>query len=117
MDREELFNILLSYIGKEVTVYIDREIGYHHKGIVYELNYGYIKDIISLDNEYQDAYIIDSVTPLKEVKGTVIAVIKREDDIEDKLVVSISNQYLSKEEIENRVNFQEKYFKHHIVNK
>ena len=38
-------------LGKEVTVYINRPIGYNYNGIIYIQNYGYIKNIKALDGE------------------------------------------------------------------
>lgn len=108
---EKLKNLL----GKKVKVSIDRPIGYELNGIIYPLNYGYIKEIKALDNEYQDAYILGIDKPVKNFEGKVIAIINRKNDIEDKLVVCEENKDYSKEEIKKAVNFQEKYFKSKII--
>lgn len=100
-------------IGKLVTVIVDRPLGtYHpkHKDIYYSINYGYIKGIIAPDNEEQDAYILGVDTPVQAFTGQVIAIIHRNDDIEEKWVVAPTNTFYSQEEIEKAVNFQEKYF-------
>lgn len=112
--REELINIL----NKEVTVYIDRPIGSlhpKHSDIIYKCNYGYIKEIIACDKKYQDAYVLGINTPIKEFKGVIKAVIFREDDIEDKLVVLPKDKLLNEKEIEDSISFIEKYFKHKII--
>lgn len=106
---------LESLIGKKVHVYIDRPINYNHDGIIYLQNYGYIKDIKAADGEYQDAYVIGINEALEEFDGKVIAVIKRKNDIEDKIVVCEENKTYSVEEIEKFVSFQEKFFKHKII--
>ena len=105
-------------IGKTVTVTVDRPLGsFHpeHKDIFYTVNYGYIQGVIAPDGEEQDAYILGVDVPIRELTGKVIAIIHREDDVEDKWVVAPENCYFSKKEIERQVNFQEKYFKHTIV--
>ena len=97
--------------------YIDRPIGSrhpNHQDIVYEVNYGYIKEIIALDNEYQDAYLLGVDEPVKMHRGKIIALIEREDDIEDKLVISVGKTYTI-DEIKELVDFQEKFFKTKII--
>ncbi len=98
-------------IGKTVIVTVDRQIGTHHpkhNDIVYPINYGYIKDIVGGDGEVQDAYILDIDYPVDTYTGQVIAIINRLDDIETKWV--ISNKVYTKEEIMEKVLFQEQYF-------
>ena len=117
LDKEKskffIRNKLKQLIGKEITIYIDRPIGSvhpSHKDIIYEVNYGYIKEIISMDNEYQDAYLIGINEIVQEYKGKVIGIIERENDIEDKLVICPIDKDYNIEEIKKFVNFQEKYF-------
>ena len=101
-------------LGKKVKVTVDRPMGtYHpeHKDLYYPINYGYIEGIIAPDGEEQDAYIIGVGTPVKEFEGTVVAIIHRYDDNEEKWVVAPENSSFSKEEIEKQIRFQEKYFK------
>ena len=101
-------------IGRNVKVIIDRPLGsYHpnHKNLYYPINYGYIDGIIAGDGEEQDAYILGVSEPLHEFTGKVIAIIHRFDDVEEKWVVAAIGKTYKKEEIENLVHFQEKYFK------
>ncbi len=112
--RQELKRL----IGKEVTVYIDRPLGVKHPkfpDIIYPVNYGYIKEIKAADNEYQDVYIIGTDEPLKICIGKVYAIVIRENDIEDKLIVVTNDKEYNIDEIEKYINFQEKYFKHKII--
>ena len=105
-------------IGKTVKVVVDRPLGTYHpkyKDIYYSVNYGYIPEIISLDNEEQDAYILGVAEPIKEFVGVVIAVIHRLNDVEDKWVVVPPGQTLTKEEIRKQVEFQEKFFEFEIL--
>lgn len=105
-------------IGKIVTVTIDRPMGTYHPeypDMYYPINYGYIKGIIASDEENQDAYILGVEYPLDEFSGTIIAIIQREDDIEDKWVVVPTGMNFSKDEIIRQVHFQEKYFNSKVV--
>jgi inorganic pyrophosphatase len=105
-------------IGKKVKVIIDRPLGsYHpkHKDIFYTVNYGYIDGIIAPDGEEQDAYVLGLNEPIKEFTGTVIAIIHRNDDVEEKWVVSSEKNKFLKEEIMKQVEFQEKYFNVEII--
>jgi len=98
---------------KIVNVVMDRPLGsYHpeHKDMYYPVNYGYIPGIMAPDGEEQDAYVLGVDVPLTEFVGEVVAIIKRNDDIEDKWVVVPKGMAISKAEIEKQVNFQEKYF-------
>lgn len=101
-------------IGKTVQVIIDRPLGsFHpkHKDLCYKVNYGYVPDIIGGDGEEQDAYILGVDTPIKEFSGTVIAIIHRLDDVENKWVVAPDGMSFTEEEIFQAVKFQEQYFK------
>ena len=104
-------------IGKTVRVVVDRPLGsYHpkHKDIYYSVNYGYIEGIMAPDGEEQDAYILGVDVPVKEFEGKIIAIIHREDDIEEKWVVAPENSIFTKEEIMEQVRFQEQYFKSEV---
>ena len=105
-------------LGKTVKVIVDRPLGsYHpeHKDLYYPVNYGYIEGIIAPDGEEQDAYLLGVQKAVKEFTGKVIAVIVREDDIEEKWVVAPDGVNFSPEEIEEQVRFQERYFKYRIL--
>ena len=100
-------------IGKTVTVIIDRPLGSFHpkyKTLCYPINYGYVPYIMGGDGEEQDAYILGIDKPLTDFTGTVIAVIHRSNDVEDKWVVAPNGMSFTKEEILRAVDFQEKYF-------
>jgi len=104
--------------GKTVTVIMDRPMGtYHpeHKDMYYPVNYGYIPEIIAGDGEEQDAYVLGVEKPLQEFTGVVIAIIHRQDDVEEKWVVAPEGVAFSKEEIWEQVKFQEQYFKSEIL--
>lgn len=52
--------------------------------------------------------------PVEEFTGKVIAIIHRLNDVEDKWVVVPEDELYSKEQIEEQVKFQEKYFEYEI---
>ena len=99
------------YLGKIVTVKMDRPLGSKHPkyGFVYPVNYGYIPNTISGDGEELDAYVLGENKPLDEFTGKVIAIIHRTNDNDDKLVVS--NKNYTDEQIRTLTEFQEKWFK------
>lgn len=105
-------------LGKMVTVTVDRPLGtYHpkHPDIYYPVNYGFIEGIIAQDGEEQDAYILGVNEPVKTFTGKVIAVIHRNDDVEEKWIVCPKNKTFSKEEIMKQVEFQEQYFDSYVI--
>lgn len=104
-------------IGKIVKVKVDRPIGSFHPDypeLIYPINYGYVEGVIAPDGEEQDVYILGVDKVVDEYEGEIIAVIKREDDVEEKWVVSPIGIKFTVEEIEEAVRFQEKYFKSYI---
>ena len=104
-------------IGDTVKVTVDRPLGsYHpkHKDIYYPINYGYIEGIIAPDGEEQDAYILGVNEPVKEFVGKIIAIIHREDDIEEKWIVAPEGMTFTKEEIMQQFHIQEQYFKSEV---
>ncbi|MBQ1787019.1 MAG: inorganic pyrophosphatase [Turicibacter sp.] len=103
--------------GKKVTVIIDRPLGSKHPkyDFIYPLNYGYIPGIIAGDGEEQDAYVIGEFEAINQFEGYVIAVILREDDVEDKLVVCKNLRKYTKEQIEALVEFQERFFQSSVI--
>jgi len=101
------------YLQKTVKVIIDRPINSKHPqyGFVYVLNYGYVPNTVSGDGEEIDVYVIDSFQPLSYCSGKVIAIIKRDNDNDYKLIVSCSGKNFSIQEITDRTYFQEQFFK------
>lgn len=105
-------------IGNIVKVIVDRPIGTHHpkyEDMIYPVNYGYIPGVIAPDGEEQDAYILGVDVPVAEFVGKVIAIIHRMDDVEDKLVVAPEDASFTKDEILDKIAFQERFFKTEIV--
>ena len=105
-------------IGRTVTVTVDRPLGsYHpeHKDMYYPINYGYAEGIMAPDGEEQDAYILGVDEAVDKFTGIVIAVVHRNDDVEEKWVVAPAGMNLTKEEIKEQLHFQEQYFDSEIL--
>ena len=105
------------YLGKEVELEIDRQLGTRHPkhGFMYMLNYGYVPNTISGDGEELDAYLVGEFEPVPSSKGKVIAIIHRTNDDDDKLVVSKDGKNYSDDAIRALTEFQEKYFESVII--
>ena len=96
-----------------VTVTVDRPLGsYHpeHPDLYYPINYGFVEGIFAADGEEQDAYIVGVYEPVLEFTGRIIAIIHREDDVENKWVVAPEGVTYTIEEIKEITFFQERYF-------
>lgn len=106
------------FLGNLVEVTIDRPIGSthpKHKNIIYQVNYGFIPGTTSGDGEELDVYVLGVETPLATFKGLCIAIIRRDSENDDKLVVVPQELTLTDNEIYHAVDFQEKFFKSKLV--
>lgn len=101
-----------NYLGKKVTVKMDRPLGSKHPefGFTYPINYGYIPETKAADGEEVDAYVVGEFEPLNTCEGYVIATVHRKDDVEDKLIVCKEKGKYAKEQIEAFIEFQERFF-------
>ena len=108
---------VFQYIGKTVTVKMDRPLGSKHPkhGFTYPVNYGFIPYSLSGDGEELDAYVLGTNDPLQQFTGKCIAVIHRTNDDDDKLIVVPDGTDISDDDIEEQTAFQEKWFKHILV--
>lgn len=101
------------FLGKEVTITIDRPIGTahpKHPEIIYPINYGFIANEIAPDDEELDVYLLDVTYPVNTYTGRIIAIVHRENDIEDKLVMASSNESYTVKDIKNAIYFQEQFY-------
>ena len=98
------------YLGREVDVVIDRQIGMKHPKFetVYQCNYGYVADTVAGDGKEIDAYVLGLEEPAEKYNGKCTAIIFFANDVEQKLVVS--DAPLPIDEIHLRTNFIERYF-------
>lgn len=114
LSREEREQLIAEYLGKTVTVEIDRPIGFHHvtKGIHlhYTVNYGYLPGVSGGDGEEQDVYVLGITEPLERFTGRVVGVVRRQDDNEDKLIAAPDGVVFTAEQMMKEIYFVEKYF-------
>lgn len=104
------------YIGRIVKVKIDRPLGSKHPNwdMIYTVNYGYVPNTISGDGEELDCYVLGIFEPIKEFEGKCIAVIKRINEDDDKLIIVPDGKDYSNEQIKALIEFQERYFESKI---
>ncbi len=107
------------YLNKDVTINIDRKLGSLHPkhGFMYMLNYGYIPNTKSPDGEELDAYLLGVYEPVDTYEGRVIAIIKRTNDDDDKLIVVPKDKEYTDDQINALTEFQERFFEHVIIRK
>lgn len=116
MESESL-KLAREYLGKMVTVTMDRPMGTKHPkhNFIYEVNYGYVENTKAPDGEELDAYFLGVEEPLETAEGVCVAVIHRQDNDDDKLIVVPNGTNLTDEEIMVLVHFQEQWFKSEVV--
>ena len=118
MTMDERKALARSFLGKTVHIEIDRPIGYVHKketyALTYPINYGYIPDVLGGDDEEMDVYLLGVDVSVDEFDAHIIAIVHRENDVEDKLVGVPQGVVFTKEEIAAAVHFQEQYYCSHI---
>ena len=109
---------LKPYLGKTVTIGIDRPMGYVHvkgeKTLVYPINYGYIPDVPGGDGEDLDVFLLGVDHPVDSYTGRIIGIVYRADDVEDKLVMAPEGMDFTVAEMEKAIRFQEKYYDSHV---
>lgn len=103
---------LEDWVGRTVDIVIDRPMGNthpRHSDIVYPINYGYVPGTLAPDGSPVDVYVLGSQVPLVRCSATVIAIIRRRDDVEDKLVAIVSGEW-NEASIREATLFQEQWF-------
>ena len=114
LSPEERENLIQSYLGKAVSVEVDRPVGFHHvtKGIHldYTVNYGFLPGVTGGDGEEQDVYILGVAEPLEAFTGRIIGVVRRKDDNEDKFIAAPEGMIFTAEQMRQQIYFVEKYF-------
>lgn len=105
---------LADWLGRRVTVDIDRPLGSRHPredDITYPINYGFVPETLAPDGHPLDVYVLDAEQPLDRCEATVIAIVRRRDDVEDKLVAVLDETGAwDAPAILAAVHFQERYF-------
>lgn len=105
------------YIGKTVKVKIDRPLGSKHPNwdMIYTVNYGYVPNTVSGDGEELDCYVLGVFEPIEKFEGKCIAVIRRINEDDDKLIIVPEDKNYSNEQIRALTEFQERYFESKIM--
>jgi len=105
------------FLGKTVTVKIDRPIGSKHPkfDFIYPVNYGFIPNTISPDGSELDVYVLGVFEAKDEFTGRCISIIHRTDDNDDKLVVVPEGKDYSDEKIKALTEFQERFFESIVI--
>ena len=105
------------FLDQQVCVTIDRPLGSRHPehGFLYLLNYGYITGTTAPDGEAIDAYLLGVFEPVEQFEGECIAVIQREDDNDDKLVIVPAGKTYTDAQILALTEFQERFFRPTVV--
>ena len=118
MTYEERKAQVRSYLGKTVTIGIDRPIGYEHKKpnytLIYPINYGYIPGVLGGDGEELDVYLIGVNEPVETYTGRIVGIVHRADDVEDKLIMAPEGARYTAEEMMDAIRFQERYYQTHV---
>lgn len=114
LTRSQREDLIQTWLGKTVTVTIDRPVGFHHvtKGIHldYTVNYGFLPGITGGDGEEQDVYVLGVSEPLQTFTGRIIGVVRRLDDNEDKFIAAPEGMAFTARQMEQEIFFVEKYF-------
>lgn len=107
----------IKYLGKEIKVQIDRPIGSKHPRYehLYPINYGFIPGTRGGDGDEIDVYVLEEELPVEFIDGTIVALVHRKDDIENKLVLSPGNKDYSAKQIAGIIQFQEQFFDSEIL--
>lgn len=105
------------FLNKIITVKIDRPLGSKHPkhNYIYTLNYGFVPNTISGDNEEIDCYVLGIHDPIDTFTGKCIAIIHRLNDNDDKLIITSEDKNFADSEIRVLTDFQEKFFKSEII--
>lgn len=105
---------LADWAGRRIAVEIDRPLGTRHPredDMTYPINYGFVPDTVAPDGHPLDVYVLDAGEPLERCQATVIAIVRRRDDVEDKLVAVLHPESTwDPAAVAAAVDFQERYF-------
>lgn len=119
MTYEERKAQVYSYLGKTVTIGIDRPIGFVHEKkdgtkLTYPINYGYIPEVLGGDDEELDVYLLGVDHPVESYTCRIIGIVHRKNDVEDKLVGVPEGMSFTAAEMTEAVRFQEQYYDSYV---
>lgn len=105
------------WIGRSTRVVIDRPLGSSHPeyGYSYEVNYGFVPGVMAPDGEELDVYVLGTAEPLEVCDSAeIVAIVRRRDDVEDKLVAVVGGEAWDAAKIAAAVRFQEQFFDSYV---
>ncbi len=103
------YNLVNVALGSFVNVIVDAPIGMMHPYLpdtFYEINSGFISDIVNTDNDFQEVYIYGVYEPIESFNGTVIGIIHYKDRDTTKWIISDTIQF-EKQEVINDIGHLE----------
>ena len=105
------------FLNKTINIKIDRTLWSKHpkRWFEYNINYWFVPNTKAPDWEELDAYLLWVNKPVKEFTWKCIAIIKRTNDDDDKLIITPNWENFSDEEIRKQTEFQEKFFESKII--
>ena len=118
LDADEIPDELLAHlmiVSKKIVAALKEIYHPEHTDMYYPINYGYVEGVMAPDGEEQDAYILGVDEVVEKFTGKIIAVVHRNDDVEEKWIVAPAGMTFTKEEIREQIHFQEQYFDSEIV--
>lgn len=118
MERQRPSDNPGQWIGQLVQIQIDRPLASRHprfEATIYPVNYGFVPGTRAADGQEIDAYVLGVGHPLDRFEGRCIAIVRRADDSEDKLVIAPDGLDFADSEILETISFQEKYFRSVLV--
>lgn len=105
-------------LGKVVTVTVDHPYGSFHPhlpDVLYPVNYGYASDPISLDGEFQNAWVIGPLEPVETFKGVVSGIVYHKEDGTSRWIVTPLGQNVDYQKIIDLIGFEEQYYDTRIL--
>lgn len=101
------------WLGKTVSVMVEQPFGSLHPlypDTEYEMNAGYVEEIMKKYGEFQDAYIYDVDEPVDFFRGVVIAIIYRKGELQSRWVVAGNGQLIDHMKVKQAAAFIEQHY-------
>lgn len=100
------------YLGRRLTVQIDRPVGSKHPKYDYHypLNYGYVPKTLAEDGSEIDVYLLNHEQPLSQVQVVIVGIAVRHNDDENKLIATLDGHCPDVHSVTEQLHFQEQYF-------
>lgn len=105
-------------LSKTVTVIIDRPYGSIHpllQDVTYPYNYGYIKQDMQQNIEFQDAYVIGVQQPLETFTGYVAGIIYHKEDTTSRWIVAPLGMVVDHEATIQLLGIEEQFYSTRII--